>query len=102
SAQNIDFSLFWNVWNLLSQEYVDKQAIDPQKMYYGAIQGMVSAVGDPYTVFLPPESQKAMTEDLGGSFTGVGIELGYNKDKLLTVIAPLPGSPAEKAGIVAG
>jgi carboxyl-terminal processing protease len=102
STENIDFKLFWDVWNLVSREYVDKKAIDPKKMYYGAIQGMVAAVGDPYTVFLPPESQKAISEDLGGSFEGVGIELGYNKDKLLSVIAPLPGSPAEKAGVQPG
>lgn len=102
SAQNIDFKLFWDTWNLVSQNYVDKKAIDPQKMYYGAIQGMVAALGDPYTVFLPPEAQQASTEELGGSFSGVGIELGYNKDKNLVVIAPLEGTPAEKAGIVAG
>ncbi len=102
TAQNIDFKLFWNVWDLVSKEYVDKKAIDPQKMYYGAIQGMVAALGDPYTVFLPPEQQKATTEDLGGSFSGVGIELGYNKQKQLAVIAPLPDTPADKAGIKPG
>lgn len=99
---NIDFKLFWETWDLVSKEYVDKKAIDPQKMYYGAIQGMVAALGDPYTVFLPPEQQKATQEDLGGSFEGVGIQLGYNKDKRLVVIAPLSGTPAEKAGIKAG
>lgn len=100
--QNIDFKLFWDTWNLVSQKYVDKKAIDPQKMYYGAIQGMVAAVGDPYTVFLPPEAQKATQEELGGSFSGVGIELGYDKDKHLVVIAPLDGTPAKAAGIQAG
>ena len=99
---DIDFKLFWEVWNLVSKEYVDKKAIDPQKMYYGAIQGMVSAVGDPYTVFLPPDSQKSTKEELGGSFEGVGIQLGFNKDKRLVVIAPLQGTPAEVAGIKAG
>ncbi len=101
-AKDIDFKLFWNTWNLLSQEYVDKKALDPQKMYYGAIQGMVSAVGDPYTVFLPPEAQKSTKEELGGSFDGVGIQLGYNKDKRLVVIAPLKGTPAEIAGVQPG
>lgn len=96
---NVDFKLFWDTWDLLSREYVDKKAIDPQKLFYGAISGMVSAVGDPYTVFLPPESQKASKEDLNGSFEGVGIELGFNKDKRLVVIAPLDGTPAQKAGL---
>jgi carboxyl-terminal processing protease len=102
NAQNIDFALFWKVWNLVSDKYVDKKAIDPQKMYYGAIQGMVAAVGDPYTMFLPPESQKTTKEELGGSFSGVGIELGFDKDKHMVVIAPLDGTPAQKAGIQAG
>lgn len=102
---NLDFSqngLFFQTWNLLNQEYVDKKALDPQKMYYGAIQGMVAALGDPYTVFLPPTSQKAIQEQLGGSFDGVGMELGYDKNNHLAVIAPLPGTPADKAGIKPG
>lgn len=102
SPRNIDFKLFWDVWDLVSKEYVDKKAVDPQKMYYGAIKGMVNALGDPYTTFLPPEEQKATREELGGSFEGVGIQLGFNKEKRLVVIAPLSGTPAEKAGIKAG
>lgn len=100
--KDIDFKLFWDTWDLVTKEYVDKKAIDPQKMYYGAIQGMVAAVGDPYTVFLPPEAQKSTKEELGGSFEGVGIQLGFNKDKRLVVIAPLKDTPAEKAGVRAG
>ncbi len=99
---NLDFKLFWDTWDLLSKQYYDKKALDPQKMYYGAIQGMVAALGDPYTVFLPPAAQKNTKEELGGSFEGVGIELGYNKEKRLVVIAPLQGTPAEKAGIKPG
>lgn len=99
---NIDFKLFWDTWDLVSREYVDKKAVDPQKMYYGAIQGMVAALGDPYTVFLAPEAQKSTKEELGGAFEGVGIQIGFNKEKRLVVIAPLQGTPAEKAGIKAG
>jgi len=99
---DVDFKLFWDTWDLVSKKYIDKKAIDPQKLYYGAIQGMVAALGDPYTVFLPPQAQKSTKEQLGGSFEGVGIQLGYNKDKRLVVIAPLQGTPADKAGIKAG
>ena len=104
----VDFKLFWDTWNLVSRSYWNKKAIDPSKMFYGAIQGMVAAIGDPYTVFLPPQQQKNSKEDLGGSFNGVGIELGFNeakppaggiKDKRLVVIAPLDGTPAKVAGI---
>lgn len=99
---NVDFKLFWDTWELLSQKYIDKKALDPQKLYYGAIQGMVAAVGDPYTVFLPPQAQKTAKEQLGGSFEGVGIQLGFNKDKRLVVVAPLKGTPAEVAGVKPG
>lgn len=95
----VDFKLFWETWDLVSKKYRDKKAIDQQKMFYGAISGMVSALGDPYTVFLPPEQQKSTKEELNGSFEGVGIQLGFNKDKRLVVIAPLEGTPAEKAGV---
>ncbi len=98
---NLDFKLFWETWDVLSREYIDKKALDPQKLYYGAISGMVEAVGDPYTVFLPPEKQKFSKEDLNGSFEGVGIHLGFNEQRRLIVMAPLVGTPAEKAGIKA-
>ncbi|MBI4038134.1 S41 family peptidase [Candidatus Daviesbacteria bacterium] len=96
---NIDFKLFWDTWDLVSREYLDKKAVDPTKMFYGAIQGMVQGIGDPYTVFLPPDAQKSTQEGLNGSFEGVGIQLGFNKDKRLVVIAPLDGTPAERAGL---
>lgn len=99
---DIDFKLFWETWDLVSSKYIDKKAIDPQKLYYGAIQGMVAAIGDPYTTFLPPQAQKSTKEQLGGSFEGVGIQLGFNKDKRLVVIAPLKDTPAFKAGVKAG
>lgn len=98
---NINFRLFWDTWDLLARNYLDKKALDTNKMFYGAISGMVSAVGDPYTVFLPPQQQKSSREDLGGSFEGVGMELGFNKDKRLVVIAPLDSTPAQQAGILA-
>lgn len=98
---DVDFSTFWQTWDLLSQEYVDKRKLDPQKMVYGAISGMVRSVDDPYTVFLTPDQSKDFKEDIDGSFEGVGIQLGFRKNKLV-VIAPLKGTPAEKAGVKAG
>ncbi len=99
--QEVDFSLFWEVWRMLDQEYLDQEKIDPENMVYGAIEGMVSALGDPYTVFLPPAEQQRTNEDLSGAFEGVGIQLGY-RDEQLAVIAPLKGMPAEAAGVQAG
>lgn len=99
--RDVDFGLFWKIWDTIDSSYYDSSKIVPQKMVYGAISGMVSALGDPYTSFLPPEENKVVEEDLSGSFEGVGIQIGF-KGKQLAVIAPLPGSPAEKQGVKAG
>jgi len=99
--KNIDFSLFWDVWDRLSASFIDKKALDAQQMVYGAIRGMVASLNDPYTVFLPPSDNQQVKEDLNGAFNGVGIELGY-RDNQLTVISPLQGMPAEKVGVKAG
>jgi carboxyl-terminal processing protease len=99
--KNVDMSLFWQVWDTLAGKYYDKTKMIPSQMVYGAISGMVSSLGDPYTMFLPPSQNRIVNEDLSGSFEGVGIEIGYRKSNL-AVIAPLAGSPAEKAGVKAG
>ncbi len=101
SKESVDFSEFWHVWNLLEQNYLDEEKLKTQDMVHGAIQGMTAAIGDPYTVYLPPAEDKRFAEDLQGSFYGVGIQLGYIKGTL-AVIAPLKGMPAEAAGVQAG
>lgn len=100
-TKETDFSMFWTVWDKLGQEYVDKKALDSKKMIEGAISGMVSSLGDPYTVYLPATQNKDAKADLAGEFGGVGIQLGY-KNNVLTVVAPVPDTPAERAGIKAG
>src|SRR6185436_4461866 len=99
--QNLDFSLFWQIWDNLNTSYYDKSKLVPSKMVYGAIKGMVDALGDPYTMFLPPSDNKISQEDLQGNFEGVGIQIGY-KGTQLAVMAPLPGSPADRAGVKPG
>lgn len=96
-----DLTLFWNTWHTLEQRFVDKTKIDHQKMVYGAISGMVSALGDPYTSFFDPTETKRFTEDTSGSFEGIGMEIG-TKQGQLQVVTPLENSPAKKAGIRAG
>ncbi|OGN06148.1 MAG: hypothetical protein A2750_03630 [Candidatus Yanofskybacteria bacterium RIFCSPHIGHO2_01_FULL_45_42] len=99
--QNVDFNLFWQVWDSLHQKYVDKSKLDDEKLVNGAIKGMADAIGDPYTVFLEPTISKKFQEEISGSFGGVGIEIG-KRNGTLTVIAPIKNSPAFKAGIMAG
>lgn len=96
---NVDFSLFWNVWNTLPQKYLDKSAVDPQKMMYGAISGMVRSLGDPYTAFLDPSQNTAIKDQISGSYEGIGIQIGFDKEKRLAVIAPIKGTPAYETGI---
>nr|MBI5455822.1 S41 family peptidase [Candidatus Levybacteria bacterium] len=100
-ATNIDFNPFWTVWQKLATTYYDKSKIDQQKMLNGAISGMVEALGDPFTIYLPPVQNNNFKQGLAGQFSGIGAELGI-KDKDIIVISPLDGSPAEKAGIKAG
>lgn len=98
--ENMDLSEFWEVWNLIDQNYLMKP-LDKQKMVYGAISGMVNSLDDPYSTFLTPEENRSLSEDLKGVFGGIGAEVGY-RDNAITIVAPLKGSPAEKAGLAAG
>ncbi len=98
-VQNVDFSLFWEVFKTLPQTYYDKSSVDGQKMMYGAISGMVRSLGDPYTSFLDPKQNESVKRDLSGTYEGVGIQLGFDKEKRLVVIAPLRGTPAEREGV---
>ncbi|MFC1756027.1 S41 family peptidase [Patescibacteria group bacterium] len=98
--QEVDFELFWRVWDLVQQDYLERP-VDGQTMLYGAISGMVESLGDPYTAFLPPQINEAVTDSLNSTYQGIGAELGL-KDGLLVIVAPLDGSPAKDAGIKAG
>ena len=97
----VDFNQFWDVWARLEDQYVDRDIIDRKKLVEGAIAGMVRSLGDPYTVYLPPVQAKQFLEDVRGNFGGIGAEIGMRKD-VLTIIAPLKGSPAERAGLRSG
>ncbi|MBI3954755.1 S41 family peptidase, partial [Candidatus Collierbacteria bacterium] len=97
----VDLRLFWEVWRRLESTYLEKAALDVEKMVYGAISGLTGALDDPYTSFLPPQENVRSKEDLSGEFDGVGIQLGY-VNKTLAVMSPLPNNPAIKAGLKAG
>lgn len=97
----VDFSVFWNAWDLLNSRYVDKDKLNAQDLVYGAIDGMVKAAGDPYTVFFRPKESQEFAQQVKGAFGGIGIEIGMRKD-ILTVIAPIKNTPAARAGLLAG
>lgn len=99
--KDVDFELFWDTWEKVEQKFIDQKKLDPKKMFYGAIKGMVASLDDPYTFFLTPEENKQSKDDLGGKFEGIGAQLGLKNNRIV-VIAPLKNSPAEKAGVKAG
>lgn len=99
--KGIDFSLFWNTWDILHNRFVDKDELDTQELIYGAIDGMVKTAGDPYTVFMKPKESEAFQQQIKGAFSGIGIEIGLRKN-ILTVIAPIKDTPAARAGLMAG
>ncbi len=99
--QAVSFDIFWEVWDVLENNYVDPAKLDTTKMVDGAVSGMTASLEDPYTAYLPPKAFERTGEDLAGAFYGVGIELGY-KDGVLAAVSPLADSPADKAGVKAG
>src|SRR3989338_382273 len=101
NKEEVDFAEFWHAWNIAEEKYVNIDKVKRQDMVYGAISGMVKSLGDPYSVFFNPEESKIFKSDIKGEFEGVGMEIGIRKE-ILTVVAPLKGSPAERAGIHAG
>lgn len=99
-SKDVDFKLFWKTWDTIREKYIDSSVLDSQ-MFYGSLAGLVASLNDPYSIFLPPDITKEFNEELEGKFEGIGAEIGI-KDNKLTIIAPLPNSPAEKAGLSAG
>lgn len=100
STDNL-FSPLDQVYKYIKTYFYWPERIDDQKLLYGALKGMVKELDDPYSEFLDPQGYKQFEESMEGKFSGVGIEITI-KDGVLTVIAPLADTPAEKAGIRAG
>lgn len=98
--KDVDFSLFWTVWNTLATQYVE-QDISQKDMFYGAIKGMVGALDDPVTTYLTPDETKEYENGNKGEFQGIGAELGY-RDSNIIIVTPLEGSPAKAAGLFPG
>lgn len=97
-----EFGVFWQAWDTVERNFVDQGALDPQVMTYGAIRGMVQALGDEgHTAFLTPEERERQTTELSGTFSGIGAQLGV-RDQLPVIVAPFDGSPADQAGVKAG
>ena len=101
NSDTFDFNLYSEVWDSLKTNFVDKNKLTDKDLFYGSLKGMVAAAGDPYTVFMDPKEAKDFADGLAGTFEGIGAEVGLRSD-IITIIAPLDGMPAQKAGIMAG
>ena len=111
AVSDVDFAIFWKTWSLINEKYVPTHTstttggvattTSNKDRVYGAIKGMVSAMGDPYTTFFTPQENSSFKTQIDGNFEGIGMEVGQ-KEGILTVIAPIAGSPAEKAGLKPG
>ncbi len=100
-ADSVDFEPFWKAWRLMEAKHVGDEPVNRQALVWGAIEGMVKSFGDPYSTFFPPADLQDFQSEIKGEFSGIGAEIGVRKE-ILTVIAPIKGSPAEKAGLKAG
>lgn len=100
-ATDVDFSLFWQVWDTLREKHIDGEKVDNKALMYGAIDGLVRSLDDSHTIFFPPPEAKKFGEDISGEFSGIGAEIGIRNEQLV-VIAPLKNTPAERAGLRSG
>ena len=104
-TNTVDFAPFWTVWKTIDEKfiYANKKlaTTTPQEKVWGAIQGLTASLNDPHTIFLTPEETSSFKSDIAGNFEGIGVEIGI-KEKILTIISPLKGTPAERAGVLAG
>ena len=97
-----EFDLFWEAWQVVQENFVDRDELDPKDMTYGAIRGMLDSLGDEgHTVFFTPEEAEQAESSLEGSFEGIGAYVGM-EDGFFKILTPIHGSPAEKAGLLAG
>jgi carboxyl-terminal processing protease len=104
SPIDVDLQPVWTAWQLLEEKFTPATTsalVTKEDNVWGIIEGLAESYNDPYTIFLPPSESKNFAEEINGEFGGVGIEIGM-QNGVLTVIAPLEGTPAKAAGLRSG
>lgn len=99
SSTNANFGTFWEAWQLINDYYLRNPSTTNQEKVYGAINGLVNSLGDPYTEFFTPKSNQQFQQDITGNFGGVGIQIDLDAQGHLVVVAPLKGTPGAAAGL---
>ncbi len=95
------FAPFWESWDLVHAEFVD-QPLDDTKLMQGAITGLMAALGDQHSSYIPPEQYNLINADQSGQFEGIGAYVEGVAGVGLRIVSPFPGSPAEQAGLLPG
>ena len=102
SVQGPDNALINQAWSILRREYVVPSKVDSDALNAGAVRGLVDSLNDPYSAYLTAEQFKMEQSDFQGSFGGIGAQVNMNQSRQPVIVAPIKGSPAEKAGIITG
>lgn len=100
-----DMALFWDVYSQIKDRYVDAAGVKDDTLVAGAISGMVQSLGDPYSMYLDPTHLQALREELDPGYSGIGVVVDDKEVggvSYVTVVAPMKGSPGERAGLMAG
>jgi carboxyl-terminal processing protease len=101
-AAPANFGIFWQALQTIRDEFVGRDQLTDDQLTYGAIKGMVEALGDTgHSIFLTPEAVQAERESLGGEVVGIGVLLG-TRDEQVVVVSVISGGPADRAGIRSG
>jgi len=101
SGQRVDLTQVQQAARLIQADYVDS-SVDPKKLSQGSVQGMVSSLGDPYTVYFDPAQYKKLKQSYNGQYTGIGVYVSFNASGYPTITGTVPGSPAATAGVKSG
>ncbi|TAL19858.1 S41 family peptidase [Patescibacteria group bacterium] len=99
-SKEVDFPLFWDIWKRIKERYV-RQPVTDADLFHGALEGMVASLDDPYSVYFSPKLADEFNKELEGTFEGIGAEIGIKNNRLV-IVAPLPDTPASRAGLRAG
>ena len=100
-AEGDDMALFQEAWTLVEANFLG-QLPDSRQVTYGAIRGSLATLEDPYTVFIEPAAREVERERLQGSFGGIGAYITRSEETGEVLLEPIPGNPAEAAGVLAG
>ncbi len=110
APSGVDLTPVWRAWRIIDDKFVPASVAtssatstgtEDERRVWGMVQGLAASLNDPYTFFLPPSENQEFNDDMSGSFEGVGMEIAV-RDQVLTVVSPLKGTPAERAGIKSG